>query len=90
MYSLFHTERYKYSLGYVQSSRSSESARLAEIAFLKSKFIDIYRRNFTSKSLTQQKYELASQLYAMIKERTKLTDSYINIIWLEVQKWAVN
>ena len=90
MYSLFHTERYKYGLGYAQSSRPLESARLAELVLLKSQFVDIYRGNFTSKSLTQQEYELASQLNAMNKERTKLTDSYIDIIWLEVQKWAVN
>lgn len=90
MYSLFHTEIYKYRLGYVKSSRPSESARLAELALLKSQFIDIYRRNFASKSLTQQEHELVLQLYEAIKERTKLTDSHIDIIWLEVQKWAAN
>ena len=90
MYSLLHSERYKYALGYVRRSRPSEYARLAAIALLKSQFIDIYRRNFVSKSLTKQKYELASQLYETIKKHEKLTDSYIDIVWLEIQKWDVN
>ena len=89
MYSLFHTPRYYASSGCIKLSNSLKSVRLAEIAWFKSRLVDIYRRNLRNKSLTRQEYELASQLFSMIKERSKLDESYIDVLWREIQEWEV-
>lgn len=89
MYSLFHAPRYYASGGCIKRSNPLKSAKLAEIAWFKSLLVNIYRNNFTSKSLTRQEYELASELHSMIKERSKLDSSYVDIVWQEIQMWEI-
>lgn len=67
----------------------SSALKLAEIDLFKSRLLDIYRHNITKQSLTQQEYEIASKSYSLIKERSKLTDKYIDVIWREVQMWDI-
>lgn len=89
MYSLFHTPRYYASSGCIKLSKPLKSVRLAEIAWFKNRLVDIYRRNLRNKSLTRQEYELASQLFSMIKERSKLDECYIDVLWREIQEWEI-
>lgn len=60
---------------------------LLEIDLLKSRILDIYRRNFTEQTLAHHEYEIASELYSLIQERSKLTEKYIDVIWREMQVW---
>lgn len=84
MYSLFYKPKYA-------NSRIVQGVNLElmEIDLFKNRILDIYRRNATKQSLTQQEYEIASKSYSLIKERSKLTDKYIDVIWREVQMWDI-
>jgi hypothetical protein len=84
MYSLFYKPRYA-------NSRIVQGANLEliEIDLFKNRILDIYRRNATKQSLTQQEYEIASKSYSLIKERSQLTKKYIDVIWREIQMWDI-
>ena len=84
MYSLFYKSKYA-------NSRIVQGVNLelVEIDLFKNRILDIYRRNATKQSLTQQEYEIASKSYALIKERSQLTKKYIDVIWREMQMWDI-
>lgn len=84
MYSLFYKSKYA-------NSRIVQGVNLelVEIDLFKNRILDIYRRNATKQSLTQQEYEIASKSYSLIKERSQLTKKYIDVIWREMQMWDI-
>ena len=86
MYSVFYKP--KGSNSSIILDRSG-TVKLAEIGLFKNKILDIYYRNFTNQSLTPQEHEAASKLYLLIKERSQLTDSYIDVVWKEMQMWDI-
>ena len=84
-----------YSLFYKPKQANSRIAQgvnleLAEIGLFKNRILDIYRRNITKQSLTQQEYEIAAKSYSLIKERSQLMKKYIDVIWREMQIWDIN
>lgn len=84
MYSLFYKPKYV-------NSRIVQGVNLElmEIDLFKNRILNIYRRNATKQSLTQQEYEIVSKSYSLIKERSQLTEKYIDVIWREMQMWDI-
>lgn len=64
--------------------------KISEIELFKKWIMDVYIRNFRNQSLTRREYEIVTETYLLIKERSRLTDSYIDVICENMQKWTVD